>query len=156
MDVMTARLDSHGLKLGYICNQILKAYEEKKITKETHDQLLVLVSVLEDAGSTSRLIGEPELAVICNNLARQVEELAESYETATTEMLGTLRKLTRAFDLAKQSTEKKFSANVIPPDQAKPAPPPAAAPPPPPPPPANDGAKGADVTISLDDLTKPA
>jgi DNA-binding response OmpR family regulator len=153
LDVMTARLDSHGLKLGYICNQILKAYEEHKITKEIHEQILVLVSVLEDAGSTSKLIGEPELADICNNMARQVEELAESYEDATPEMLGTLRKLTRAFDLAKQTTEKKFSAAVIPPDKAVPAPPREVAPPPPPP---TDGAKGADVTISLDDLTKPA
>jgi hypothetical protein len=155
MDVMTARLDSHGLKLGYICNQILKAYEEKTVTKETHEQILVLVSVLEDAANTAKLIGEPELADICNNLARQVEELAESYENATPEMLSTLRKLTRAFDLAKQSTEKKFSDAVIPPDKAQPAPPRETAPPPPPPPPP-DGAKGGDITISLDDLTKPA
>jgi len=144
LDVMTARLDSHGLKLGYVCNQILKAYEGKNVTKETHDQLLVLVSVLGDAGGTAKLIGEPELAEICNTLSHDVEELADTYETATDTQLGTLRKLTRAFALAKQSTEKKFSTNVIPPDEAIPN----AAPP------INDGAAGGDVTISLDDLKK--
>ncbi|MCB2108995.1 MAG: response regulator transcription factor [Rhodobacteraceae bacterium] len=153
-DVMAARLDSHGLKLGWVCNQILKAYEEKRVNKEVHDQIVVLVTVLEDAASTAKFINEPDLADICINLARQVEEFADAYENPTDAMLGTLRKLTRAFDLAKQSTEKRFSANVIPPEAAQPAPPPS--PPPPPPPPVNDGAKGSDVTISLDDLANKA
>ena len=75
-DVMSARLDSHGLKLGYICNLILKAYEEKRIDKAVEEHLLILVSVLEDAGRTAKGIGEPELATICTQLARQVEETA--------------------------------------------------------------------------------
>ena len=73
--VMAARLDSHGLKLGYICNQILKAYEEGRIDKEVEERLLILVSVLEDASRTAKHIGEPELAQICTQLARQVEEI---------------------------------------------------------------------------------
>ncbi|MDX2224269.1 MAG: response regulator [Rhodospirillaceae bacterium] len=145
LDVMTARLDSHGLKLSWICNQIRKAYDEKRVTKEVHDQILVLVSVLEDAAGTARLINEPDLAALCVDLARQVEEFAEAYENPTDAQLALLSKLTRAFDMAKQTTEKRFSPNVIPADAAKPAPPPGA-----------DGAKGSDVTISLDDLTKPA
>ncbi|MSO97475.1 MAG: response regulator [Rhodospirillaceae bacterium] len=147
-DVMASRLDSHGLKLGYICNLILKAYEEKKIDKAVHDNLLVLVQVLEDAGRTAKILGEPDLADICVDLARQVEELAEAYENPPSSGLAILRKLTRAFDLAKQSTEKRFSQNAVKPDQAK------AAAPPPPPAPVDSAAKGGDITISAEDLLK--
>jgi len=149
-DVMAARLDSHGLKLGYICNLILKAYEDKRIEKEVHNNLLILVSVLEDAGRTAKMLGEPDLSDICNDLARQVEELAESYQDPPESGLSTLRKLTRAFDLAKQSTEKRFSENAVAPDQQKPMAPPEK--PVAPPPPADPGAKGGDVTIKPEDL----
>lgn len=107
-EVMAARLDSHGLKLGYICNLILKAYEENRIDKELEDRLLILVSVLEDAGRTARVLGEPELAQICTQMARQVEELAEKYDTPSETALGTIRKLTKAFEMAK-------TANIPPP-----------------------------------------
>ena len=109
-EVMAARLDSHGLKLGYICNLILKGYEENRIDKELEERLLILVSVLEDAGRTARVLGEPELAQICTQMARQVEELAEKYDTPSDSTLDTIRKLTKAFEMAK-------SANVPPPPQ---------------------------------------
>lgn len=100
-EVMAARLDSHGLKLGWVCNLILKSYEEQRIDKELEERILILVSVLEDASRTARAIGEPELADICTQMARQVEEMAECYQNPTTEQLGTIRKLTKAFELAK-------------------------------------------------------
>ena len=102
-DVMAARLDSHGLKLGWICGLILKAYEEKNISKELEERLLILVSVLEDAARTARVLGEPELSQICTQMAREVEEMAEKYENPTEHELGTIRKLTKAFELAKIS-----------------------------------------------------
>ncbi len=102
-EVMAARLDSHGLKLGWVCNLILKSYEDKRIDKELEDKILVLVSVLEDASRTSRAIGEPELAGICTQMARQVEEMAENYQNPTDAQVGTIRKLTKAFELAKSS-----------------------------------------------------
>jgi DNA-binding response OmpR family regulator len=160
-DVMAARLDSHGLKLGYICNLILKAYEEKRVEKEVHNNLIILVSVLEDAARTAKILGEPDLADICTDLARQVEELAEQYTDPPASGLATLRKLTRAFDLAKQSTEKRFSENAVSPDSQKPVTPnerPTAAPTAPTapaakaPPPADTGAKGGDITIRPEDL----
>lgn len=101
--VMASRLDSHGLKLGYICNLILKAYEEGKVDKEVEDRLLILVSVLEDASRTAKGIGEPDLATLCIQLARQVEEMAERYLNPTEAEVGTLRKLTKAFELAKSA-----------------------------------------------------
>jgi len=100
-EVMAARLDSHGLKLGWVCNIILKSYEEKRVDKELEDRILILVSVLEDASRTARAIGEPELANICTQMARQVEEMAETYQNPTDTQLGTIRKLTKAFELAK-------------------------------------------------------
>jgi hypothetical protein len=70
-----------------------------------------------------------------------------------------LRKLTRAFDLAKQSTEKRFSENAVAPDSQKPVTPnerPVAAPAAPaaatPPPKVDTGAKGGDITIRPEDL----
>ena len=100
-DVMVARLDSHGLKLGWICGLILKSYEDKTINKELEERILVLVSVLEDAGRTARVLGEPELAQICTLMAREVEEMAEKYQEPTDHHLSTIRKLTKAFELAK-------------------------------------------------------
>jgi DNA-binding response OmpR family regulator len=100
-EVMAARLDSHGLKLGWVCNLILKAYEEKRIDKELEERLLILVSVLEDAARTARVLGEPELAGICTQMARQVEEMAETYDNPTDAALSTIQKLTKAFELAK-------------------------------------------------------
>lgn len=99
--VMAARLDSHGLRLGWVCNAILKAYEEKRIDGELEERLLILVSVLEDAARTAVDLGEPELGSICNQFARQVEELAEDYKNPSSLGLSTLRKLTRAFELAR-------------------------------------------------------
>lgn len=103
-EVMAAKLDSHGLRLGYVCNLILKAYDEKSITREVEDNLIVLVSVLEDAGKTAKGIGEAELSTICIDLARQVEEMAERYENPTAADISLIRKLTKAFELAKQSS----------------------------------------------------
>lgn len=100
-EVMAAKLDSHGLRLGYVCNLILKAYEEKNVTKEVEENLIVLVSVLEDASKTAKGIGEAELSGICVDLARQVEEMAEKYESPSDNDLALIRKLTKAFELAK-------------------------------------------------------
>ncbi|MGE4062058.1 MAG: hypothetical protein AB7E79_01710 [Rhodospirillaceae bacterium] len=100
-EVMSARLDSHGLKLGWVCGLILAAYREKRIDKELQERVLILVGVLEDAGRTAHALGEPELSQICIQMARQVEELAEDYENPSSLQLATIEKLTKAFELAK-------------------------------------------------------
>ena len=46
-------------------------------------------------------LGEADLGQICNQMARQVEEMAENYESPTSLQLGTIQKLTKAFELAK-------------------------------------------------------
>jgi len=103
-EVMAARLDSHGLKLGWVCSHILKAYQENRIDKELEERLLILVGVLEDAARTAGAIGEPDLLQICTQMARQVEEMADSYQNPTSQQLGTIQKLTKAFELAKTAS----------------------------------------------------
>ena len=109
-EVMAARLDSHGLKLGWVCAHILKAYQEKRIDQELHERLLILVGVLEDAGRTAQALGQPDLSQICIQMARQVEEMAETYENPTSLQLGTIEKLTKAFELAKSVNKKPAPA----------------------------------------------
>jgi DNA-binding response OmpR family regulator len=100
-EVMAARLDSNGLKLAWVCGTIMKAYQEKRIDPALHEQLLVLVSVLEDAGRTAHALKEPDLSAICIQMARQVEEMAEEYENPTSLQLGTIEKLSKAFEMAR-------------------------------------------------------
>jgi len=100
-EVMAARLDSNGLKLAWVCGTIMKAYQEKRIDPSLHEQLLVLVSVLEDAGRTAHALKEPDLSAICIQMARQVEEMAEAYEDPTSLQLGTIAKLSKAFEMAR-------------------------------------------------------
>lgn len=103
-EVMASKLDSHGLRLGYVCNLILKAYDEKNVNKEVEENLLVLVGILEDASKTAKGLGEMELSSICVDLARQVEEMAEKYEEPTDKDIELIRKLTKAFEMAKKSS----------------------------------------------------
>ena len=60
-----------------------------------------MVTVLEDAARTAQSLGEKDLAQICSQMARQVEEMAENYENPTSIQFGTITKLTKAFELAK-------------------------------------------------------
>ncbi len=62
ISVRSAQLDSHGLRLGYVCKLILTAYDEKNITTKVEENLLTLVHCLEEAGKTVKMIGEFELA----------------------------------------------------------------------------------------------
>lgn len=109
-EVMAARLDSHGLKLGWVCAHILKAYEEKRIDKQLEERILILVTVLEDAGRTAHGLGEADLSQICTQMARQVEEMAENYENPTSLQFGTIQKLTKAFELAKAAKSAPAAA----------------------------------------------
>ena len=79
------------------------------------ERLLILVTVLEDAARTAQSLGETDLSQICTQMARQVEEMAENYQDPTSLQFGTIKKLTKAFELAK-------SAKAAPAPAAPPAP----------------------------------
>ena len=101
---MSARLGSHGLKLGWECAHILKAYQEKRTDKDLEERPILLVSVLDDAARTALVVNEPELSTLCTGMAREVEEMAEDYENPTAAQLAIILKLTKAFELAKCRT----------------------------------------------------
>ena len=117
-EVMASKLDSHGLRLGYVCKLILKAYEEKTVTKGVEENLIVLATVLEDAAKTEKGIGETELSTICVDLARQVEEMAEKYEAPADSDIDLIRKLTKAFELAKQNSGAAQAMSPKPKDES--------------------------------------
>ncbi|MSQ87503.1 MAG: response regulator [Alphaproteobacteria bacterium] len=95
-DVLHARLDSNSYRLGFVCHIIIDAYKNNNITPDVKDKILVLVDVLRDAAKTAERINEAELGLLCGSLAKQVEEIAERYETPNERDLKTIQKLTRA------------------------------------------------------------
>lgn len=95
-EVLQARLDSHGYRLGFVCKLILKAYEENNITPEVREQLIVLVDLLSDAAKTAERLGEPDLSILCGSLSQDVAKIAEHYEDVSEEDVELLRKLSVA------------------------------------------------------------
>lgn len=95
-EVLQARLDSHGYRLGFVCNLILEAYETGKITFDVKEKLEVLVDLLRDAAKTAERLEERELALLCGSLSRDVASIAERYTTPTPKDIDLIKKLSRA------------------------------------------------------------
>ncbi|MCA0200787.1 MAG: cyclic nucleotide-binding domain-containing protein [Proteobacteria bacterium] len=95
-EVLQARLDSHGYRLGFVCNLILEAYESNQITEEVQGKLEVLVDLLRDAAKTAERLEERELALLCGSLSRDVSSIAERYATPTPKDIDLIKKLSRA------------------------------------------------------------
>jgi DNA-binding response OmpR family regulator len=95
-EVLQARLDSHGYRLGFVCNLILTAYQTDTITEEVHDKLAVLVDLLRDAAKTAERLEERELALLCGSLSKDVSLIADRYTTPTQRDIDLIRKLSRA------------------------------------------------------------
>ncbi|MGE3475866.1 MAG: cyclic nucleotide-binding domain-containing protein [Rhodospirillaceae bacterium] len=95
-EVLQARLDSHGYRLGFICNLILDAYQTNQVTEEIKEKLKVLVDLLRDAAKTAERLEERELALLCGSLSRDVASIAERYLTPTPKDIDLIKKLSRA------------------------------------------------------------
>lgn len=95
-EVLQARLDSHGYRLGFVCNLILEAYQADKITEDVHEKLAVLADLLRDAAKTAERLEERELALMCGSLSRDVQGIADRYTAPTPRDIDLIRKLTRA------------------------------------------------------------
>ena len=95
-EVLQARLDSHGYRLGFVCNLILEAYQTNKITEEVKEKLGVLVDLLRDAAKTAERLEERELALLCGSLSRDVAGIAERYTAPTPKDIELIQKLSRA------------------------------------------------------------
>jgi len=108
-DVLQARLDSHGLRLGFVSNLILEAYKNNKVTEDVHQKLMDLVDILRDAAKTAERVEEPELAILCGSLTKDVEAIAARYTKATDKDIDLIQKLSKAVVAAvkpKATTEK--------------------------------------------------
>ncbi len=95
-EVLHARLDSHGLRLGFVCNVVNEAYRTKNITPDVLEKLQVLVDVLRDAAKTAERIEEHQLAVLCGSLSGDVAAIAGRYTAPTPRDLDILQKLSKA------------------------------------------------------------
>ena len=95
-DVLQARLDSHGYRLGFICNLILDAYRANQITPDIHARLEMLVELLRDAAKTAERLEERELALLCGSLSKDVYLIAQHYTEPTSRDIDLIQKLSRA------------------------------------------------------------
>jgi len=95
-EVLQARLDSHGYRLGFICNLILDAYQTKSITPEVQTKLEVLVEVLKDASKTAERLGEKELMMLCGSMSTNVAAIVTRYDKPTQKDIELIEKITKA------------------------------------------------------------
>jgi len=95
-EVLQARLDSHSLQLGFVCNLILEAYKTGNVTPDIHEKLLALVDLLRDAAKTAERLEERELALLCGSLSGDVAAIAGRYTAPTERDIGLIQKLSRA------------------------------------------------------------
>jgi DNA-binding response OmpR family regulator len=106
--IRTAQLDSQGLRLGYVCDLILTAYDEGKVDQEVEHNLLVLVQCLEEASDAATAVGEPELSTICSEFRHRIEAMSGHYMTPDEKSLNLIRKLTKAFQMAKEAASARM------------------------------------------------
>lgn len=95
-EMLFARLDSHSLRLGFVCNLILEAHKNNNVTSEFKEKLRVMVDVLKDAARTAERVQERELALMCGSLSADVARMAENYLALTARDLDLIQKLPRA------------------------------------------------------------
>jgi len=95
-EVLQARLDSHSLRLSFVCNLILEAYKAQKVTPDVREKLLTLVDVLKDAAKTAERLEERELALLCGSLSGDVVAIAGRYTALTSKDMDLLQKLSKA------------------------------------------------------------
>ncbi|MGH7191925.1 MAG: cyclic nucleotide-binding domain-containing protein, partial [Candidatus Saccharimonadales bacterium] len=95
-EVLHGRLDSHGYRLGFVCDLIIHAYESKDVTPEVKEKLLVLADVLKDAARTAHRLKETELAILCGSLTKQVAAIADHYENPSDADVALLHKINKA------------------------------------------------------------
>ena len=99
-EVLQARLDSHGLRMGFVSNLILEAFKTKNIAPEIRDKILALADVLKDAAKTAERLEERDLAILCGSLSADVMAIAERYLAPTAKDIDLIEKLSKAVVLA--------------------------------------------------------
>ncbi len=104
--IRTAQLDSQGLRMGYCCNLILKAYDQNNVDQGVEKNLLVLAQCLDEAAAAAMDVGELELADICKRMCLEIEVLSDEYENPDDRSLELIRTLTKAYEVAKKRSRR--------------------------------------------------
>jgi DNA-binding response OmpR family regulator len=102
-DVMAAQLESQGRKLDWACKHIIGAYKAKTIDVELKKHFLVLIDALDAAAVTAGILKETEVKALCLRLAQDVRTLSENYKDLADSDLAPVRKLAKAYGLARTS-----------------------------------------------------
>ena len=108
-EVLQGRLDSHGYRMGFVCNLLITTYESGTITADIKEKLITLAEILTDAAKTAHRFNETELAILCGSLTRQLKAVAEGYENPTQSDFELFQKINKAVVAAMKPN--------IPPDQ---------------------------------------
>lgn len=96
--VRSSQLDNFGLRLGLICEKILRAYESQNINEDVLKNLSILNRSLKQASETARDLGEQKLSAVCISFEKQIASLASQYAKPSANQLDLIRKLHIAFD----------------------------------------------------------
>lgn len=108
--IQSAQLDNQGMRLGTVCDRILKAYAAKDISEALLDDLEALMHCLEQAAEAAKNVGQSDLSDICFQFAREVEDMMDFYDSPTERALKLIQTLTKAFQMARQSAATRKTA----------------------------------------------
>lgn len=100
-EVMTARLESQGRKLGWACNYIVNAYENSHMDVELMRHLVILATALDDTARTAALLKEDRLHAFCTARAQEVTGMSKKYKDLRDQDIRTIRTLLKAYNLAR-------------------------------------------------------
>ncbi|MEQ9448909.1 MAG: cyclic nucleotide-binding domain-containing protein, partial [Rhodospirillaceae bacterium] len=95
-EVLRARLDSHGYRLGFVCNLVIEAYEKNNITEDLKEKIEVLVDILGDAARTAERLKELDLSILCGALSKEIKKILGRYDAPTESDVALLRKASTA------------------------------------------------------------
>ncbi|TAL04055.1 MAG: response regulator [Rhodospirillaceae bacterium] len=104
--VLQAQLDSQSSHLGELCERLVHAYDQRDVGDEVQSDLLTLASVLQDAAAVALRLKESQLSALCASLSDSVAKMADHYYEPAERELDLLRKITTAFQLAMEGSQK--------------------------------------------------
>jgi CheY-like chemotaxis protein len=100
-EVLVAQLDSYGLKVAYLCNQVVKAWTEKDLTVDRARQFELVVLALQDAARHAKRLRRDGLADAWVGMTETVRAIERTFAEDGTPELAGLQALPKAFEAAK-------------------------------------------------------
>jgi DNA-binding response OmpR family regulator len=98
--VLQAQLDSQSFRLGEVCERLVQAYDTGAINNDVQADLMMLADVLKDAARVAERLKDTQLSGLCVSLADNVNQIADHYDSPSTQEIDLIRKVTMAFKMA--------------------------------------------------------